>query len=455
MTAQAPFQVLAKPIGPICNLECSYCFYRGKRRFFRIRGADAADHKSFRLRSATLERFIEQRISAQPRGQRELQFIWQGGEPTLLGIDFFRAVVELQKRHARPDLAISNALQTNGILLDDEWAAFFSQHDFLVGISIDGPQPEHDRYRVDRQAVGTHDQVVSGIETLKRHGVHFNTLTVLHRENTRDPTALYDSLKALGSTHLQFIPIVEHAETPNARAGATDLGKMVQYRGVTVSRRSVEPLRFGMCLAEIFERWLECGDVGEIFVQLFDVLLTILCGYPSPLCVHAETCGRGVVLEHDGDVFSCDHYVSSEYRLGNIHDVHIRDLVESEQQRSFGSNKRDSLTGHCRRCQYLALCGGACPKDRIIDAPDGEPGLSYLCEGYKYFYRTSLPVLREMAECLQLGYPARDYRRLPQLRAKRALESAAFGGSHPAPKVGRNAPCPCGSGKKFKRCCER
>jgi uncharacterized protein len=451
--ASAPFHIIAKPIGPICNLACDYCFYLEKEQLYRKPDATRTHRESFRMSDAVLERFVEQYISAQPTSCRELQFAWQGGEPTLMGIPFFERVIELQKKHARSGLAIHNALQTNATTLDDSWCHFLKRHDFLVGVSLDGPRATHDAHRLDRQGGGSFDSVITGIEALQRHDVDFNTLSAIHHDSCSDPAGLYDFLKETGSTYLQFIPIVEHTQILHAKAGAQQLGALQEYRGAEVSRRSVTPRAWGDFLVGIFERWVECDDVGSVFVQIIENAFAVTFGHPSTLCVNAVECGDALALEHNGDIYSCDHYVSPEYALGNITSTPLVEIVDADEQRAFGRSKRSSLPGACLRCPHLDLCGGGCPKDRILVTRDGEPGLCYLCEGYKAFFRSSLPVLREIAECVRLGYPARDYRRLPELRAQHTLVSPRTPDGTRTSRIGRNAPCPCGSGQKFKTCC--
>jgi uncharacterized protein len=448
--ARRAFHVLAKPAGPTCNLSCSYCFYLDKKALY-------PGTRSFRMSEDVLERFTQQYIETQPADVREIQFAWQGGEPTLMGLRFFERVVELQKRYARPGLAIENALQTNATLLDDDWGRFLSQNGFLVGISIDGPAELHDAQRRDRRGRGSFGSVMRGLEVLKRNRVEFNTLTVLHRDNCNDPAGLYDFLVEIGSKHLQFIPIVEHTGLLRADEAQTARGPLGDGSGVEVSARSITPEQWGRCLNGIFDRWLEADGVGNIFVQLFETMLGLLMGVPGALCVHAEHCGRGLAIEHNGDVYSCDHFVSPEYELGNIADTNLGDMVEGTRQRRFGRDKRDALPGYCRRCDHLRLCGGACPKDRISHTPDGEPGLAYLCDGYRAFYDHVTPVLEKMATCLRLGHPANRYRDLQQLEARARHQPEgkrrARTVTRDTAKIGRNAPCPCGSGRKFKKCC--
>ncbi|NLF31086.1 MAG: anaerobic sulfatase maturase [Planctomycetes bacterium] len=418
------FHVLVKPIGPICNLRCAYCFYLEKEQLY-------GPGESWRMTDETLERFTRQYIAGQPPGASEVNFAWQGGEPTLMGVDFFRRAVALQKRAAeelgRPGLRISNALQTNATLLDDQWGRFLHEENFLVGVSIDGPQPLHDRYRLDVQGRGTFDAVMAGLEVLKRHQVEYNALTVVQADNAAHPVEVYDFLVDAGFQFHQYIPIVE-------RDGETG-----------VSGRSVSPAELGRFFRGIFDRWLQREHVGEVYVQLFDMMLGVAVGYPPSLCVHGPTCGRAVALEHNGDLYSCDHWVFPENRLGSIADTTLAAMVDGGFQTAFGRDKFDRLTAECRACPYLRYCHGLCPKDRIATSPAGESGHPYLCAGYRAFYSHSLPVFEKMARCLRLRRPARDYKVIDQLRPPAA----------PVPRggVGRNDPCPCGSGRKYKKCC--
>lgn len=424
--ARAPFHVLTKPIGPICNLDCEYCFYLKKEELY-------PNTRSFRMTDEVLETFVRQYIESHPPGTEEINFAWQGGEPTLMGVDFFRKAVALQQQYARPGVRISNSLQTNGTRLNDEWGVFLRENQFLVGLSIDGPRELHDKYRFDKRGQGTFDQVMAGLDLLKKHSVDFNTLTVVNEANGEYPVEVYSFLKSTGSTFFQFIPIVE---PENGSIGA----------------RSVGSEQYGRFLVGIFDSWLAQKDVGRIFVRDFDTFLALVMGYPSPLCVHAETCGRAVALEHNGDLYSCDHFVNPEDHLGNILTTTLGAMLDDAQQSTFGTDKRDKLPRYCRSCEFLGVCNGGCPKDRLIATPDGEPGLNYLCAGYKTFFSHAIPVLQKMATCLRMGRPASDYARADELVA-RVLEARAQRPTAPRRKVGPNDPCPCGSGKKYKKCC--
>ncbi|MDP6449349.1 MAG: anaerobic sulfatase maturase [Lentisphaeria bacterium] len=415
-----PFHVMVKPIGPICNLDCAYCFYLDKQEMF-------PKTERFRMDRGVLEQFTRQYIESQPKTAREVNFAWQGGEPTLMGIDFFRQAIELQQKYARPGMKATNALQTNGTRLDDDWGRFLREHQFLVGISIDGPQRMHDKFRRDNRNRGSHAAVMRGVDVLRRHDVEWNTLTVVQRDNGDHPETVYDFLKEIGSTFMQFIPIVEVEGSDE------------------VSERSVRPKQFGRFLAGVFERWRQ-QDVGRVFVQHFDLMLGLVMGHPSTLCVHAETCGRAAALEHNGDLYSCDHFVFPEYHLGNVTDQTLAAMLDGPQQQKFGCDKSDGLPQYCRKCAFLQLCYGGCPAHRIRRTADGEDGLNYLCAGYQEFFKRTLPYFQAMAACVSTGLQACEYKRfLDRGNPPESTDTCA----------GRNAPCPCGSGRKYKRCCGR
>ena len=396
-----PFHVMAKPIGPKCNLDCTYCFYLEKENLY-------PETSSFRMSDTVLERYIRSYISAQPG--TEVNFAWQGGEPTLLGIDFFHKVVELQNRHAGRR-TISNALQTNGTLLDDDWCRFLHDNRFLVGLSIDGPRALHDAYRVDRGQKPTFDRVLAGLECLKRHGVEFNTLTVVNRQNSPHPLEVYRFLKEIGSTFMQFIPLVERHAPPGNPSGLKLAAPPIPGHGpdnsATVTPWSVQAADYGAFLTGIFDEWIR-HDVGQIFVQLFDVTLANWYGEGPGICVFSENCGGALALEHNGDVYSCDHYVYPQYRLGNITTQPLGDMAASFQQRQFGSEKSTSLPRYCRECDVRFACHGECPKHRFIRSPDDEPGLNYLCAAYKTFFHHAKPGMDEMVWLLRAGQSPAD-----------------------------------------------
>ncbi len=389
----SPFHIMSKPAGPLCNLDCSYCFYLEKENLY-------PGTKQWQMPHDVLERYISGYIAAQPG--HEVHFAWQGGEPTLLPVAFFREAVELQQRYASGK-TIHNALQTNGTLIDDEWGEFLAAHNFLVGISIDGPRELHDSYRVDKGRAPTFDRVMHGITKLKEHRVEFNTLTVVHRRNSAHPLEVYRFLKEIGSGFMQFIPVVER----KAAAPGSDGLVLIQpssRQAAEVTDWSVEPEAYGRFLTGIFDEWVN-QDVGRVFVQIFDVALERWMGMQASLCVFRETCGSALALEHNGDLFSCDHYVYPENGLGNIMESGIAELVASPQQKAFGQAKRDSLPRMCLQCEVRFACNGECPKHRFVTTPDDEPGLNYLCAGYKHFFHHIDPYMRFMAAELREGRP--------------------------------------------------
>ncbi|HXH02647.1 MAG TPA: anaerobic sulfatase-maturation protein [Candidatus Competibacteraceae bacterium] len=431
------FHVMAKPVGPLCNLDCQYCFYQEKERLFPKR-------ERFRIADETLEAFIRQYIQLQTTP--EIHFIWQGGEPTLLGIDFFRKAISIQKQYAdgRP---IRNAIQTNGTLLDDEWCRFLSEHDFLVGISLDGPAHLHDRYRVDKQGHPTFAAVMRGIEALKRQGTAFNTLTVVNRLNADHPLEVYRFLKEIGSGFIQFIPLVERKADRAARdlnltlaaPPALDAGSGA---AAPVTPWSVTPRQYGEFLVTIFDEWIR-RDVGKVCVQTFEVALGNWMGMGSGLCVFAPRCGTAMAMEHNGDVYACDHYVYPDYRLGNVLQHSLVELLSSPQQRKFANDKFDALPKRCRNCEVRFACHGECPKNRFIETADGDPGLNYLCTAYRRFFNHIDPYMQRMAHLLRTG---RSTTLIMDWVARRDHEQCLS-------RAKRNDPCPCLSGKKYKNCC--
>jgi uncharacterized protein len=388
----AAFHVMAKPIGPACNLDCTYCYYLEKEKLYP-RG------ENFRMTPEVLEKYIRSYIALQ--NTPELTFAWQGGEPTLLGVNYFRKVVELQKAYGdgRP---IHNALQTNGTKLDPEWCRFFADNKFLIGLSVDGPRKLHDTYRVDKGQKPTFDRVMRGLGLLKQHGVEFNTLTVINASNVKHPLAVYDFLRETGSRFLQFIPLVERLPAGGSSAGGLDYAEPPELGQPPspVTRWSVNAELYGQFLIAIFDQWIR-RDVGKIFVQIFDAALGNWSGLGGGLCVFQENCGRALALEHNGDLFSCDHYVYPRYKLGNLlHDA-LGDMVDSPQQQAFGQAKSATLPKYCRDCDVRFACHGECPKHRFLKTPDGEDGLNYLCAAYKAFFHHADPFMKEMTSLLR------------------------------------------------------
>lgn len=379
---------MVKPRGASCNLECAYCYYLGKRGLY--------PSSSFRMSDELLLIFTREYIRAQR--VPEVVFSWQGGEPMLAGLDFFRRAMELQRRFRRPGMHIANTIQTNGTLLDDEWGRFLRANGFLVGLSLDGPRDMHNVYRRDGAGEPTFERVMAGLSVLKRHRVDFNILTCVHAANAEHPTEVYQFLRGEangpgGGQFIQFIPVV---------------GQDLRATGIGDERlasHSVSGRQYGDFLITIFDEWVR-HDVGRVFVQVFDVALASWTGQAPGLCVFEPTCGLAMVLEHNGDLFSCDHYVEQQHMLGNVLETPLIELVNSRRQRIFGNDKRERLPEHCRQCDVLFACNGGCPKNRIVRTPDGEYGLSALCDGYRTFFRHIDRPMRFMAAQLAAGRPA-------------------------------------------------
>lgn len=399
-----PFHIMTKPIGSLCNLDCKYCFYLEKEVLY----GDPEGH-NFRMSDEVLDKYIRDYIASQPTPT--VSFAWQGGEPTLMGLDFFEKVVSLQKQYANGK-TIENALQTNCTLLNDRWCRFFREHGFLIGASIDGPAELHDAYRVDKAGKPSYDRVMRGIEYLKKHEVEFNTLTCVNRLTATKPLQLYRFLKGIGSRYMQFIPIVERSADVTAKKLGLDYASPPQMDKLApaednprVTYWSVRPKDYGDFLVQIFDRWVR-KDVGDTFVQIVDVALGKWLGMKQAgLCVFAETCGSAMAMEHTGDLYSCDHFVYPQYHLGNIMNTSLGEMADSAFQRSFGTDKRDKLPRYCRECDVRFACNGECPKHRFELTPDGEPGLNYLCPAYKRFFRHVDPYMRAMAELYRNGRP--------------------------------------------------
>ena len=392
--SQTPyFHVLVKPTGARCNLACRYCFYLPKDQLY----PDA----QFRMPDEILEEYHRQYLQAM--AYPEVTVAWQGGEPTLMGLAFFRKAIALQEKYKHPQTKILNTIQTNGVLLNDEWCQFFKEHNFLVGISIDGPQRLHNVYRVDQTGKGTFNKVMQGLRCLQKHQVDLNILATVHAGNADYPLEVYrffrDEAKA---EFIQFIPIVERDNTTGYQEGNT------------VTKRSVTAEQYGKFLIAIFDEWVK-QDVGKIYVQLFDIALAAWSGAPETICVFAPTCGHSLVLEHNGDMYACDHFVEPSYYLGNILDHPMTELATLEKQQKFGIEKLDSLPNYCQDCKVSFVCHGGCPKNRFITTPRGEPGLNYLCRGYRAFFRHIDRPMRLMAKLLEENRaPAEIMQKLPK-----------------------------------------
>jgi uncharacterized protein len=373
------FNVMLKPVGAKCNLACAYCYYLAKEGLY-LQG-----HHQMSL--DVLKSFTRQYIQAQQSS--EVVFNWQGGEPLLRGLEFFKAAVSLQRKYSKQGVKITNTLQTNGTLLDDKWCQFFHQHEFLIGVSIDGPPELHDAYRVDRGGSPSFDRVMAGLTLLKKHNVEYNILATVHAANATHPLDVYRFFRdTVEAQFIQFIPIVERQNNSDIQAEKT------------VTEHSVSAEQYGNFLINIFDEWVH-RDVGKVFVQIFDVSLGAWLGQPGGLCIFAPTCGTGLAMEHNGDLYACDHFVEPDFMLGNVKGEKLVRLVTSAQQQKFGSDKQDELPVYCLKCKLRFACHGGCPKNRIIKTPNGEDGLNYLCEGYQAFFSHIDQPMKIMAELIR------------------------------------------------------
>ncbi len=417
--------ILAKPTGAICNLGCSYCFFLDKELLY--------EGDRFRMSDEMLERYIKSLIDA-----HDVPYVtvaWQGGEPTLMGLDFFRRSIELEEKYREPGMSFLNTIQTNGTLLTDEWCEFLAEHNFLVGISIDGPRELHDTFRVTKKGDGSFDKVMRGLRLLQKHKVEYNILTTVNRINGDYPLEVYRFLRDIAGTEwMQFIPIVERVD---------EHGHPADLRGMFASDRSVQPEQFGTFLTTIFDEWVR-NDVGSVFVQTFEATAANFAGMPPGMCFFSETCGTGLALEHSGDLYSCDHFVDPEFLVGNINDHSVKEIVSGKQQHDFGQDKLTSLPQFCLDCDVRFACHGECPKNRFATTPDGEPGLNFLCAGYKDFFHHVDKPIRLLLEILDAGRPAADV-----MTVLADDETDLMNRVHAA---GRIEPCPCGSGHKTKNC---
>ena len=398
---------MTKPIGATCNLDCTYCYYLHKEKLY------SKAHKVHKMDDSTLRQYIRQYIDHQPGP--DINFSWQGGEPTLLGLDYFEKIVTFQSLYCTPNKVVANDVQTNGTLLDDKWCEFFRNNSFLVGVSIDGPPDLHDYYRKQIGGKPSSDKVVAGIRCMQKHNVEFNTLTVLNRQNAKRPLDVYKYLsQEVGSTFLQFIPCVEPKTFADIAPQRWDwdklptLGDSAARPGnpdSVVTDWTVDPEDYGNFLIEIFNYWVR-NDIGKVFVRIFDVMLGVWMGMPASACAYAEICGKALAVEYDGSLYSCDHYVYPEYKLGNINRQALGSMVMSERQINFGFNKEDSLPKYCLDCEVKFACHGECPKSRFIHTPDGEKNLNYLCSGLRKFLNHIDPYMKAMANELRNNQPA-------------------------------------------------
>jgi uncharacterized protein len=418
--------VLAKPSGATCNLACSYCFFLDKELLY--------PGSKFRMSEETLEAYIRQLIETHRANQ--VTVAWQGGEPTLMGVQFYRRAIELQEKYRRPGMTFENTLQTNGTLLNDEWCEFFKENNFLIGLSLDGPRHLHDMYRVDKGGAPTFERVMRGVRLLQKHGVETNILVTVNRVTGDHPKEIYRFLRdEVGADWMQFIPVIERMNSD---------GHNLMQIGDQASSRSVRPEQFGRFLIQVFDEWVH-NDVGRVYVQTFEAALRNWMRLPtSGMCVFEKTCGYGLALEHNGDLYSCDHFVEPDYRVGNIKEEHMLELVGSERQYRFGQDKYDTLPQTCLECPVLFACNGECPKNRFAKTPDGKAGLNYLCAGYKAFFQRADEAMRMLAMLLNSGRPAAEVMSI--LAEKREVAEQAYQSA----KAER--PCPCGSQMNYEDC---
>ena len=415
-----------KPTGAICNLGCSYCFFLDKELLY--------EGDRFRMSDEMLDTYIKSLIDM--HRVPNVNIAWQGGEPTLMGLDFYRKSIEIAEKYRKPGMSFLHTMQTNGTLLNDEWCEFFAENDFLIGISIDGPRELHDAYRVTKSGEGTFDKVMRGLRLLQKHQVEYNVLTTVNHVNGSYPLEVYRFLRDdAGTDWMQFIPVVERVD---------EQGNPADLRGSYASSRSVGAEQFGDFLITVFDEWVR-NDVGSVFVQTIEAAARNWADMDSSgMCVFNETCGLGMALEHNGDLYSCDHFVDPEFLLGNVADTSIDNLVSGAQQYEFGQDKLAGLPQYCLDCDVRFACHGECPKNRFITTPDGEPGLNYLCAGFKAFFHHVDEPMRTMIDLMRNGREAAEVMKIL------AREEHPFADA--LRQAGRNDPCPCDSGKKVKHC---
>lgn len=407
------FQIFVKPTGPLCNLDCKYCYYLKKKNIF-------ASSEFFRMSENVLEKYIIQHIQAST--EPVINFSWHGGEPTILGVDYFRKIVDLQKKYCPIDRKISNGIQTNGTLLSDEWCQFFAKENFYVGVSMDGPQECHDQFRLTKKKQSSFQQTICGYNLLQQYQIKNEILCVVNSYNVNYPFKVYHFFKQLGTQYITFLPLVERDKQSDT----------------LVTSRSVPSEAFGDFLCTIFDEW-KSRDIGRIKIQIFEEAIRPAFGQEHTLCIFRTVCGGVPVIEHNGDFYSCDFFVEKKHYLGNILDTPLIYLLDSPEQRAFGQKKQSTLPDYCVSCNVLDMCNGGCPKDRFCKTPQGEPGLNYLCAGYKKFFNSCLPFVDQVAKLWRSQHA-------PQ-KQKNQIDSTT--------KTGRNDPCPCGSGKKYKNCCQK
>lgn len=381
---------MAKPTGSKCNIDCEYCFYLEKEKLY-------PDSSDWRMSDDVLEAYIQQTVENQ-RHLQHCEFSWQGGEPTLMGIEFFEKAMEFQRKYAGDKYCV-NSFQTNGILIDEKWCKFFKEYNFLIGLSIDGDATHHDIYRKTRSQKGTHYKVTQTLSLLRKYQVEFNAMTVIHKGNAKDPKGVYKALKSYGCKHIQLTPLVERRAQEKTESGLTLISP--DFDGVSkVTEWSITAQEYGDFLCGMFDQWKK-KDIGKVFIYTFEGTLAQMTGQRGASCVMRETCGDAIALESNGDIYSCDHYVYPEHKIGNILHTKLQDVVELGQQKAFGLNKRDNISVDCKSCNFLPLCNGGCPKQRFEISSDGKPNKNYLCSGYKKYFSHTTPFFAELLKKLQ------------------------------------------------------
>jgi uncharacterized protein len=454
MASNREFQIFAKPVGAVCNLACLYCYYLGKESLTRrqedsiaidgdqsgelrsefdgsspfpgidsecsVYGKVPPEKSSIIMSDSILESYIIQHVKASARS--DVSFSWHGGEPLMAGIDFYRKVIDLQKKNIPPDKKIVNGLQTNGTLLNDEWCEFLSKEKFFVGVSIDGPEYYHDVYRKNLNGQPSFKKAMKGIELLKKYAVNFEILCVVHSGNAGNPLEVYRFLRGLGAGYMTFLPLV--IKDPKSKDG--------------IGKDSVPSEEFGNFMISVFDEWV-ASDIGKVKIQLFEEAARTAFDQDHTLCIFKKECGGVPVVEHNGNFYSCDHYAEPEYLVGNIMDTGLDELLDSEVQKNFGRLKLNTLPRYCINCEVREMCNGECPKNRLLKTPDGEEGLNYLCAGYKKFFNHAKPFIDAVATTWR--------------NQNKVVKPNPPDSNMTSADISRNAPCPCGSGKKYKRCC--
>lgn len=397
MNNRVGYHLMAKPMGAACNLACEYCFYLEKKALF-------PRNEEFRMTDAVLEAYISKYISSQ--NSSEISFVWQGGEPMLAGIEFYERAVTIQKKYAGSK-RIVNSMQTNGTLINIAWCDFFKKYNFFIGLSLDGPAEVHDRYRKDAAGKPTFEKVMRGLRFLQEYGIEYNVLACVARDTGDDPLKSYNFFVENGIRYVQFTPIVERLPDEESErlglrnslpAGAGDDSKQ------TVTPWSIEPIKYGDFLIDVFDQWV-CRDVGSVFVMNFEWAISSWFGLKSTICIFAESCGDCAVVEHEGSVYSCDHYVYPQYKLGNVLEKSPAVLLKSKKQTVFARMKGGNLPESCKKCEVLFACRGECPRHRFDVFPWGEKNKSYLCEGYKNYFRHIHPYMKAMVQLIEHGQP--------------------------------------------------